>query len=54
MQKVYKFLLLAFQTDGTTANQESMFPEFALETFEFGVDYFSKRFNDRYPRSEKQ
>ena len=52
-EKIPRFLLLAYQTDGTTANQESLFPEFALETFKYGIDYFSKRFNDRYPRTEK-
>lgn len=52
--KYPKYLLVNYQTDGQTLGQEIQIPTYALMCYWAGLDYRSKKFNDKYGYNEKK
>lgn len=48
------YLLVSFQTTGASIEQASLVPQYALSCLWAGVDWESKRFNNRYSATEKE
>lgn len=48
-----EFLLLNWQTSGENCSDVVQVPEYANEAMFFGIDWYSKRFNNSYNKTEK-